>query len=247
MSAFIALMDANPSDHMLDWNLMAIVRPEVISVPEATVLSMLAFLYTASICFLFLTGLVLLFTLAADFYEISASHKKYENKDQQFKVQTVGIKILCGIFRCTILGILIGTCVKLQATFLLSDGETIVTWLVGDALYAIGSTEEMGGWLEKRSLAHFTSFLLVFSTCSVFIYGFVQIYRVLKLASLTDTARTWGSHKFVLWSMMSVVFLLVANFFLIGQFPGFSIALAVSILSATYCLYDPMLGQAHEA
>lgn len=47
--------------------------------------------------------------------------------------------------------------------------------------------------------------------------------------------------------MMSVVFLLVANFFLIGQFPGFSIALAVSILSATYCLYDQMLGQAHEA
>jgi hypothetical protein len=241
-----ALMDANSSDLMMDWNLIAIVRPEVISVPEATLLSMLAFLYTASICFLFLTGLVLLFTLAADFYDIHASHKKYENKDQQFKVQSVGLKILCGIFRCTILGILIGTCIKLQGTFLLSDGETIVTWLVGDALYAIGSTEEKGGWLAQRSLAHFTSFLLVFSTCSVFIYGFVQIFRVLNLASLTDTARTWGDYQIVLWSMMSVVFLLVTNFLLIGQIPGFSIFLAVSILSATYSLYDPMFGQAHE-
>lgn len=240
-----ALVNGDVGNLMMDWNLMAIVRPEVISVPEATVLSMLAFLYTAAICFLFLTGLVLMYTLAQDFYEICSEPDLHSNGVHQTKIGEVGTKLLCSIYRASLLGIWIATCIKLQATYLLSDGQSIVDWLLGDALFFLGVHDEASGWLGQRALAHFTSFLLLFSTCSVFIFGFVQIYRVLETALPSGAAGQLTKGQCVpRWMMLSVVGLLVANFFLIGQYSGFSILLIVGILTTIYSLYDPMFGRA---
>lgn len=240
-----ALVNGDVSNLMMDWNLLAIVRPEVISVPEATILSMLAFLYTASICFLFLTGLVLMFTLAQDFFEICSEPGLHSNDAHRGRVGEMGTKLLCGIYRASLLGIWIATCIKLQATYLLSDGENIVNWLLNDALTVAIRHEQANGWLDQRALAHFTSFLLLFSTCSVFTFGFVQVCRVLERALPSGTAGRLAQVQCVpRWMMLSVVGLLVTNFFLIGQFPGFSILLTAGILATIYSLYDPMFGRA---
>ncbi|MFC4670747.1 RcgA family putative transporter [Seohaeicola nanhaiensis] len=254
---FRALMQGDVGRLMVDWNVMAIVRPAVMSVPEAIAVSMLAFLYTAVICYLFLTGLIFLCTLATDFFEICGSGALAEARDRRHEARLVGTRLLSGIFRCTVLGILITTCIKLQATYLVSDGETIFRWLMEDALFALGAGEVQGGWLEQRALAHFTSFLLLFATCSVFLYAYIQIYRVIGDASSTDDDQASEDERklgqsarrhCVPWRrMLMVVTLLVANFLMIGQFPGFSLLLCIAILVAVYSLFDPQLGLAHQS
>ncbi|UWQ77416.1 hypothetical protein K3724_23085 (plasmid) [Leisingera sp. M658] len=240
-----ALVNGDVGNLMMDWNLLAIVRPEVISVPEATVLSMLAFLYTAAICFLFLTGLVFMYTLAQDFFEICNEPDLHSNGVHQSKIGEIGSRLLCSIYRASLLGIWIATCIKLQAVYLLSDGKSIVDWLLGDVLFVLGVHDEAGGWLDQRALAHLTSFLLLFSTCAVFFFGFVQIYRVLEKALPSGAAgQLTKGHCVPRWMMLSIVGLLVANFFLIGQFSGFSILLIVGILTTIYSLFDPMFGRA---
>lgn len=240
-----ALVNGDVGNLMMDWNLLAIVRPEVISVPEATVLSMLAFLYTAAICFLFLTGLVLMYTLTQDFFEVCSMPELHSNPTILSKIGAVGTNLLCRVYRASLLGIWVATCIKLQATYLLSDGESILDWLLTDALFFLGIYNEASGWLGQRSLAHFTSFLLLFATCSVFIFGYVQICRVVERALPSGPSRRFAEVPCVhRWMMMGVVLLLIANFFLIGQISGFSILLIVGILATTYSLYDPMFGRA---
>ncbi|UWQ55962.1 hypothetical protein K3721_19200 (plasmid) [Leisingera caerulea] len=239
-----ALVNGDVGNLMMDWNLLAIVRPEVISVPEATVLSMLAFLYTAAICFLFLTGLVLMYTLTQDFFEVCSASELHSNPVVQSKIGAVGTDLLCRVYRASLLGIWVATCIKLQATYLLSDGESILDWLLTDALFFLGIYNEASGWLGQRSLAHFTSFLLLFATCSVFIFGYVQICRVVDRAFPSGPSRRFAEVPCVhRWMKMGVVLLLIANFFLIGQISGFSILLIVGILATTYSLYDPMFGR----
>lgn len=238
-----ALMQGDFGDLMMDWNLMAIVRPEVISIPEATVLSMLAFLYTAGICFLFLTGLVLLHTLAQDFNDLCGTLVGRPDHDSGGVLLRIGAKLLCGIFRCTVLRIWVATCIKLQATYLLSDGENIVNWLLHDTQLAFGLHHAPSGWLDQMALAHFTSFLLLLASCSAFIFATWQMHPILAGTSSPDRP-----NQSVPWVWMgTVLLLLVANFLLIGQFPGFSILLFVAMLTTIYGLYDPMFGRAHPA
>ncbi|ATG41797.1 RcgA family putative transporter [Phaeobacter piscinae] len=240
-----ALVNGDVGNLMMDWNLLAIVRPEVISVPEATVLSMLAFLYTAAICFLFLTGLVLMYTLTQDFFEVCSASELHSNPLIQSKIGEVGTELLCRVYRASLLGIWVATCIKLQATYLLSDGESILDWLLTDALFFLGIYTEANSWIGQRSLAHFTSFLLLFATCSVFIFGYVQTCRVVKRAFSSGSSRRLAEAQCVhRWMMMGVVMLLIANFFLIGQISGFSILLIVGTLATIYSLYDPMFGRA---
>lgn len=240
-----ALVNSDISNHMVDWNLMALVRPEVISIPEATIISFLAFLYTAVICFLFLTGLLMMYTLVEDFFEICSEPDHLSNRVLQNKIVAVSTKLLTNIYRASLLGIWIATCIKLQATYLLSDGQNIVDWLFGDVLFVLGHNDKASGWLGQRSLAHFTSFLLLSSTCLVFVFGFVQIYRVLERALPLDAVGRLAERQCVpRWTMLCVVGLLVANFFLVGQFSGFSILLIVGILTTVCSLYDPRFGRA---
>ena len=237
-----ALLAGDPGNLMMDWNLVAIVRPEVISVPEALVLSMLAFAYTAAICFLYLTGLVFLHTMTQDFHEICSGQDSELDNDQRSMIGQTGTKLMSGVFCCTVLGIWIATCIKIQATYLLSDAEDIITWLLEDIMLVLGLGADFSGWLGHRALAHFTSFLLLFATCSVFLFSLIHVSQITRRASLSTWAPTLVVAHLLPWvQMLCVVGLLVANFLLIGLFPGFSILLIVSVCVGVYSLFDPAL------
>lgn len=235
-----ALLNGEAGNLMMDWNLIAIVRPEVISVPQATMLSMFAFMYSAAICYLFLTGLVFLYTVAQDFQEIASSPETQSADNCQGKGREIGGKLIGGVFRCAVLGIWVATCIKLQASYLLSDASDILRWLFDDAAFALGVTSEPNGWLEQRTLAHFTSFLLMFSTCSVFLFCFSQIYQVVEWPPSAENSQEIAGAQRVPWGkMLSVVTLLVVNFLLIGQIPGFSILMIVGAAVSIISLLDP--------
>ncbi|SHF67409.1 MULTISPECIES: RcgA family putative transporter [Litoreibacter] len=233
-------------DSMVDWILVAVVRPDVVSITEAIVLSGLANLYSAFAYWCYFTGLLFLFIVVNDFCQ-ACSEQRLEIRDEdRRKVFAVGGRVLGFVFRCTILGLFSATSIKLNAVYLISDAENILVWMTSDALTAMGLRHEEWGWLTRGPSAYMTSFFVLFITCFIFLICLAQTYRALEQVSAFNEASASGDTQLfksllsasrVSWLKMTVVVgLLVVNFILIGQFTGFSILLAVSVLVATYSL-----------
>lgn len=241
------LLQGTIGNAMVDWILVAIVRSDVVTINEAIVLSGLANLYSAFVYWCYFSGLLLLYAVINDYYEIYSEPKLYLSDEHQYNAVEVGTKIVIGVFRCTIFGIFSATCIKLNAVYLISDTENIVIWLVNDALTALGLRNEEWGWLTQSPSAFMTSFFVLFITCFIFFICLAQTNRVLEQFLTSKAAfRSVGDQRFeslvsqakVSWlKMIGVVVLLAANFLLIGQFTGFSILLAGSVLVATYSLF----------
>ena len=250
---FVAFMKGDPGHLMKDWNFITLIRPEVTARGPAIVFSMLAFLLTAVESFLFLSGLVFLYIVATDFGRLCNSPGFQTCDHGQIRALELGSYIMAGIFRCVVVGLLMIMCIKLQATYLLSDGENIFVWLLNDALACFGLRPDTNGWLGQRALADFTSFVLLFLTCAVFLACFLKLYRILEIQLPMDAAHKYNgniqisaqNHRTNIpwWMMFSVVCLGAVNCLLIGQFTGFSILLAFGIVAALYSLYDPMFGR----
>lgn len=249
-----ALLLGDVGSLMVDWTLIAVVRPEVISAPEAIVITMLAFLYTATNLYIYLSGLILLCTVALDFSAISKNLESPSHLDNKRNAREVGIVIMYGVYRCTVFGLLMIICMKIQAVYLVSSANTIVSWLISDAKSAVTMHDTSGFWLEQEALAQFTTFLLLFLTVTVFLMCSLLVYKIVELPSPSGAANSEGREpreqlietRYYLpwWQMSGVVAILAANFFLLGAFVGFSIFLAVCVLISVYSLYDPMLGRA---
>jgi hypothetical protein len=88
----------------------------------------------------------------------------------------------------------------------------------------------LGDGFDYRMPTHFSSLLIVISTCFVFLYGSLRI----------GVGSRFHVH---LWKMSAVVALLAASYLLIGAFSGFSILLGVGVLLAIYGLIDPGFGR----
>lgn len=217
-------------NYATDWGSLAIVRPEVISVPEAIVFTGLAYLYMCLCFYLFFVGLILLYTVIHDLWRIGEAASNRPEVDYQHEHNEAGLRVMRGIFRCTVLGVLIAIVMKVQSAYLTSRGENIVAWLVGDMCSAFYGGNDVSDGIAYRMPTHYSSFLIVISTCVVFVYGTIRFGG--------------GSRVQVpLWKMSTVVALLVAGYLLIDAFAGFSILLGVGVLLATYGLFDPGFGR----
>ncbi|RUW05072.1 hypothetical protein EOA46_29440 [Mesorhizobium sp. M1A.F.Ca.IN.022.05.2.1] len=217
-----------------DWGKLAIVRPEVISVPEEVVFTGLAYLYMCLCFYLFFVGLILLYTVVHDLWRIGVASKSGPEVDYQHEVNEVVLKVMRGIFRCTVLGVLIAICMKVQSAYLTSRGENIVAWLVGDMSSAFNGGNDVSDRIAYRMPTHYSSFLIVISTCVVFVYGSIRL-------------GVGSRFQVPLWKMSAVVALLVVGYLLIDAFAGFSILLGVGVLLAIYGLIDPGFGDGERA
>ncbi|RVD35064.1 hypothetical protein EN742_25905 [Mesorhizobium sp. M4A.F.Ca.ET.020.02.1.1] len=217
-------------NYATDWGSLAIVRPEVISVPEAVTFTGIAYLYMCLCFYLFFVGLILLHTMIHDLWRIGEASKNRPEVDYQHELNEASLRVMRGIFRCTLLGILIAIVMKLQSAYLTSRGENIVAWLVGDMSSAFYGRNDVGVGISYRRPTHYSSLLITISTCVVFAYG---------------TIRLGGGSRIQapLWKMSATVALLVAGYLLIDAFAGFSILLGVGVLLATYGLFDPGFGR----
>lgn len=218
------------SDYAMDWTLLAIVRPEIISVPEAVVFTGLAYLYMCLCFYLFFVGLILLYTVAYDLSKVAGASKLRPEVDQRRDVSEIGLKVMRGIFRCTVLGILIAICMKLQSLYLTSSGENIVAWFLGDMFSVLFGREDVGVVIDKSMPTHYSSLLVALATCVVFLFGSIR----LSVGNRFDVP---------MGMMWAAVALLGAGYLLIGVFAGFSILLSFGVLVAIYGLFDPGFGQ----
>lgn len=217
-------------NYAMDWGKLALVRPEVISVPEAILFTGMAYLYMCLCFYVFFVGLILLYTVVYDLWRLGEASKHRPDADYQHEISGVELRVMCGVFRCTVLGVLIAICMKVQSSYLTSSGENVAAWLLSDMASALHGRHNESDGAVYRMPTHFSSLLIVISTCVVFLFASIRL-------------RAGGHFRALLWKMTAVVSLLVACYLLIGAFAGFSILLGVGVLLAVYGLFDPGFGQ----
>jgi len=219
-------------DYAIDWGKIAIVRPEVISVPVAIAFTGFAYLYMSLCFYLFFAGLLLLYTVAYDLWKIQRDSRGRSGEIEQYDAfHKVNHRVMNAIFRCSILGILIAIAMKVQSAYLVSPGENIIAWLVGDVSLAFYGHDQVDASIKYRSPTHYSSFLVALSTCLVFLDASVRLGGRLR-------------RYIPFWRMSAVVAILFAGYVLTGAFAGFSLLLGVGGLLGIYGLFDPTLGRA---
>lgn len=217
-------------NYATDWGTIAVVRPEIVSVPMEVVFTGSAYLYMCLCFYLFFAGLILLYAIVDDLWKIGQASKNRLEANFQRDLDDAGLKVMRWVFRCTVLGVLIAMVMKLQSSYLASNGKNIVAWLVGDLSSALYERADVSNRFSYRMPTHYSSLLVTISTCVVFLYGAVRL--------------GFGSQFQVpLWKMSAVVALLVASYLLIDAFSGFSILLGLGVLLAIYGLIDPGFGR----
>jgi hypothetical protein len=215
-------------DFAIDWGSVAIGRPETYSVHQAIAFTGFAYLYMCLCFYLFFVGLILLYTLVHDFWEID-HQPPFDYRRPQPDIVEIRLRIMRGIFRCTICGALIAACMKLQSVYLTTNAESILDWLFRDVLSVLSGKDAANDRMRFSTPTQYTSLLIALSSNVVFLYGLVRIGL--------------GSQFIApLGKMVAVVTLTGIAYFLIGAFEGFSILLGASILLAIYGLFDPAFG-----
>ncbi|UFX13000.1 RcgA family putative transporter [Sinorhizobium meliloti] len=218
------------ADYATSWGTLAIVRPEVISVPVSIAFTALAYLYMCLCFYLFFAGLILLHTMIHDLRKIDLEAKILQQVGSQGEVHELCLRLMRGIFRCTILGLLVALCMKAQSSYLTSNAKDILDWLIGDLSSALAGRDGACNGFHYRMPTHYSSLLVALSTIVVFVYGSICL-------------RAIGTRFHVpLWKMAAVVTLLFATYLLVDAFVGFSIVLGIGVFVALFSLVDPGLG-----
>lgn len=212
--------------YVTDWSKLVTVHPEIISVPEEVVFTSLAYLYMSLCFYLFFAGLILLFSVVDDLWRLGGGLKIGTAMDYPSEVNEVGLRVMRVIFRCTLLGVLMGITMKLQSAYLTSSGNNIVSWLLSDILSSFNGRNDVSYATQYRMPTQYSSLLVVISTCVVFLQGSIRL-------------GVGSRFQVPFWKMSAVVVILVAGYLLIGAFTGFSILLGAGVLLAIYGLFDP--------
>jgi hypothetical protein len=221
-------------DYAPSWGTLALFKPNVISVPVAIVFTGMAYLYMCLSFYLFFAGLILLHTIIQDLWQIGQGAQARTDVDTHRQVSEISLSIMRGIFRCTVTGVGVAICMKVQSAYLASNGTDIMTWIIGDMSSAVSGYNDGANRFMYRMPTHYSSLLVAISACVVFLYGSIR---------LNDGRR----FRAALWKMSGVVGLLFIGYLLIDAFDGFSILTGLGVLLATYGLFDPEFGRCHES
>ncbi len=225
----IPLLKGGGSD-ATSWGSIALVRPELVSVQMSIVFTALAYLYMCLCFYVFFAGLILLHTMVHDLWRIEQRLKARPEMVYRHDLNEPALRLMRGIFRCTVLGILVAICMKAQSSYLTSDRDNIVAWFIGDMSSAFHHHQQAGSKFNYRMPTHYSSLLVAVSTCFVFLYGCIRLGVGKRFEA-------------PLLKMSGVVTLLFAAYVLIDAFAGFSILLSIGVLLGIYGLCDPGFGQ----
>ena len=222
------------ADYATSWGTLATVRPEVISVPVSIAFTALAYLYMSLCFYLFFAGLILLHTMVHDLRKMDAEEKALQRAGSHDGVYELCFRLIRGIFRCTLVGLLVALCMKAQSSYLTSNAKNIIDWLIGDMSSVLAGRDGTSNGFHYRMPTHYSSLLVAVSAILVFGYGSISLRGI------------GGRLHISLWKMVTVVALLFASYLLIDAFVGFSIVLVIGVLLAVYSLVDSGQGRAIE-
>lgn len=233
-----ALLNNDAAGYMMDWNIVAIVRPDVISNLSSIIISCFAYLFFGILMWFLFAGLVLLLAISNDYFELCRTPQLRSGGVDHDRLYKAGAKIVNEVYRCSVLAILFVTCIKLQSTYLISTGETLSSWLVKDGMAFLSSQQSQLGFLDQRGIPQFTSLLLLILIIVIFLICLFQISAVVGGTTLSEV---FFNLKLCQWRMIAVIGLLTSNVVLIGLVDGFSLLLLISLIVALVSLYDSKL------
>jgi hypothetical protein len=236
-----AYLSGDAHGAQVDRYLVALVRPAVISIKEAMVLSFVGYLYSASYIAVFMYGLLFFVIIVLDFHDISTTLNLEGREIESRQIRKEGQKIVWGGFRVVVFALWLASLLKLQITYLSSDSANFLAWLGVDAMGAFGATDVRNGWLENSSITHFTTFLMMVVTVSVFIFGAMKIRSAFDRLSVYDHEQQSKRDYLASLEMLAVIALLSLNLVLIGRFTGFSIVVGISAIASLHVLSGPKL------
>ncbi len=232
------LLNGDAGGWPVDWGRIAIFQPDIISVASAIVFTGLVFLFNAATSYLFFTGLVFLNVIAFDYLDILKRLRNIPKGGSDQDIKQVNSDLMSGIFRCMSFGMLITIMMKLQSSYLQSDSLNILDWLAKDISAALNFSDasEVGYNGFHSAPGHFYSFFCVLAIYGTFVNAFVRIRLAILKIGLTESSNRFPDHWF---SMNGAMLLLVASYFLIGNFTGFSIVMLFSFLLTAYLMIKP--------
>ena len=235
-----AYMSGDPSGVQIDRFLVTLVRPDIISIPEAIALTAIGFLYSASYIAIFMFGLLFIVIIVLDYHDICRTLELEDKTADRIQVLNEGRKIIWGSFRISLLGLWLALLLKLQVSYLSSDSTDFLTWMATDALSVFGATLLKNGWLDNTSITHFTTFLMVVVTVSVFLFSTAKTKAVFQHAQQSvENVRPGG--RLEPFAMIVVIALVSATMMLVGRFDGFSLLVVASVVGSMQVLFGPKL------
>tara|TARA_R110002072_G_scaffold246837_1_gene406105 strand:+ start:296 stop:1015 length:720 start_codon:yes stop_codon:yes gene_type:complete len=233
-------MSGDPSGVQIDRFLVTLVRPDIISIPEAIALTAIGFLYSASYIAIFMFGLLFIVIIVLDYHDICRTLELEDKTADRIQVLNEGRKIIWGSFRISLLGLWLALLLKLQVSYLSSDSTDFLTWMATDALSVFGATLLKNGWLDNTSITHFTTFLMVVVTVSVFLFSTAKTKAVFQHAQQSvENVRPGG--RLEPFAMIVVIALVSATMMLVGRFDGFSLLVVASVVGSMQVLFGPKL------
>ena len=213
-------------NYAIDWGSQAFVHPDEIGIIQQVAFTGAAYLYMSFCFYLFVAGLILLTTLVDDFAQLEENLHRQLGVGRSRQAEAIGSRIMRGIFRCTVVGLLIAMCMKLQSLYVVVSAPNIWAWLVSDMGSVTTRLGRQVDWGEYSMPTHYTSLLVAFLVCVVFTYGVTRI----GLKSSLDIP---------LVRMTTAVLFLILVYLLIGVITGFTVLLGIGLLVAVYGMFDP--------
>lgn len=216
-------------DYAIDWGSLALVRPEQIGVLQQVAFTGTAYLYMSLCFYLLIAGLILLSSLVDDFVQIRTVLAHHQRDDLLQEADATGARILKGIARSAIAGLLIAICMKLQTLYLVTSAPNIWDWLVSDMRSLLMYFADPVEWDELSSPTNYTSLIVAFLVSAVYLYATIRIGG----SGLSENPASRAT---------SAVLFLVAVYLLLGAIPGFSLLLGAGLIVAFHGLFDPDFG-----
>ena len=211
VSYLIPLLEGEAGTLPIDWGRIAIVRPDVISIPGAILFSGIVFFYNAICAYLFFTGLVFIHTLTQDYLDIARATRSRPDKQPDQDIEATSFQLMKGVYRCTALGLIITILMKMQSSYLTSDSPDILNWLMSDIRSLFGTYDAVRSENFERQSAPglYYSFFCMLAIFAVYLNASVQM----RLAVAQAVSPKPAGRLFTLWSAMDGTMVLLIMFY----------------------------------
>ena len=231
----LPLMSNDVGVRVVDWLLVAIVRPDVVSTDVAVWVSLFAnFLSGVGYWFCF-SGLLLLYIVCVDLKELCVRVAKNQVEPDCKRVDKTANDVLSVVFACAVFSLLISIGIKVVAIYLMTDTSNLFSWLFMDFIGLFVGSGYDWTWFDKTPTGSITGFFMMFIPVFVFFLCMSQVYGALTGTAVEERK---AAIPFMLWLWWSVlIFSLVVNFWLIGRYHGFTGFLLISICVSLFTVF----------
>lgn len=235
----IPLLTGEQGGWTLDWGRIAIVRPDLLSVPSAIVFTGFVFVFNGFTAYIFFSGLIFLHLMKHDYLELVKALEGRCDKKSLVEIEDVGLSLMVGVFRCTTLGVVITILMKLQSGFLRSNNVNMIDWLIADFRSLFG--RHALGAIEGTSSGIVPGFYYSFFCLLAIVGTFVNVSMRMRWVLTRLHESRSHCRLFTPWLVMNgSMALLVIGYFMIGTLPGFTVFMAFSLVLTGYLLSKPV-------